>query len=135
MSAAPTPEWTEALQLLREIRDDVRSIGATLNRQVRRPQPLSASDQSALETLVPTIIAAVGDRTFTVRELFQHADLTIPAAVALRKALTSIGSTKKVGRLLHRGEGLDISGLEIVSNGRTDHGVLRTVVRYRQESK
>lgn len=122
----------EIAGLLREISAKLDALPAAIAAAVGQgkgppPRRLSASDREALAKLRPAIFAAVGDRTWSLRELREHSELKDPAAVELRLALAAIGSPLKIGRLLRRGNRLEVAGYEIEANGECRDGVLWTV--------
>src|SRR4051794_15978691 len=80
-SAAPMSD--EALDLLREIREELRALRGL----VVRGRPEQPSDRADADLLL-AIVAACGDRLFTSRELLAHADV----APALRAALGTVGA-------------------------------------------
>ena len=126
----PAPDTNaEALMLLREIRDELRAIRSALSPKQRQPV-LCNGDRAALETLLPAISEAVGTRTFSTRELLDHAKLEIPQTAALRAALVALeNNPRKLGRLLSRGADVEISGFCITESGTSRGSVMRTVIR------
>ena len=93
-------------------------------------------DKIKLETLLPVIWEAVGNRTFSVRELFDHAELDIPASIALRDVLEFIGSNPRaIGRLLGRGTDIDVCEFRIVESGPSREGMLRTIIAVTRKTR
>lgn len=118
----------EALDLLREIRDELMLLRSALSPK-QRQTALCNGDRAALGVLLPAISEAVGSRTFSIRELLEHAKLEIDATAPLRAALAKVdASPRKLGRLLKRGTDVDIDGYRIVEIGASRDGMLRTVV-------
>ena len=112
----------DAVELLRDIRDELRALRADLAGRQRR---LAPADRDALERLLPIIASTVAGRVFGVAELAAHARL--PSATALREALASIGGSRKVGRLLARAAGADVNGLRVVRVGEDSAGALWSI--------
>lgn len=112
--------------LLRELIAEVQGLRRDLAER-RVDGRLAAVDRRALGALLPVVATAVGARTFAVRELVDHAGLQIPAAIALRAALDAAGGARKVGRLLARGDGVDVAGFRATSCGEDRDGRLWTV--------
>src|SRR5262245_13164504 len=95
-------EWLVAiLEELRALRDHPE----------RRRKRLSPRDRAALAVILPLIAVAIGDRAFTVHELMEHG--TLPTRTTLRMAIERVGDARKLGRLLRRGEGVDIDGYRL----------------------
>jgi hypothetical protein len=98
----------EGLELLREIRDEVRGLRADLAPRWRTPTRADLGEH------LRAIAAVVGGRIFSVAELLEHA--AIPEGEALRAAIVAlVGSTngKRLGKFLRRIEGEEIAGLRV----------------------
>lgn len=101
------PADSDALSLLREIRDELRLLRADLAGHGRRPQ----TDAANLLRLIATF---AGDRAFSARELVDHAKL--PTSSDLLAAIVAAVGTvnpRKLGKCLRRLEGLDLDGLRL----------------------
>lgn len=124
----------QALELLTQIADDVRAIRAAVDaRHVRRR--LSRGDEMALVALLPVIAAAVGNRTFSVNELFAHAELNVESSIALREQLAVAGNSRRIGRLLIRADGVDIGGYRIVAVGHAREGMLLSIIAISRKTR
>lgn len=124
----------ELIAVLTELRDEQRASRELLERiacaleQSRAHNRLSASDQAAARALLPVIAAATYGRTFTMLELWRHAELGIaPAVVALREALATT-DPRKLGRLLRRLSDCGDEAYEITAAETTRLGVRWRVV-------
>jgi hypothetical protein len=98
----------EGLELLREIRDEVRALRADL---APRRRPPTRAD---LGKHLRAIAALVGDNLFSVSELLEHA--AIPEGEALRAAIMALVGElngRKLGKLLRDIEGREIAGLRV----------------------
>jgi hypothetical protein len=124
MNAPDSPE----LMVLREIRDELRALpaafAAAIKLEHRAPRRLSSADETMLRPLLTAIIDTIGTRDFYVRDLINHAKLDIASAIALQKALASIGGALKIGRLLRRGVNADTGIYRVIAIGPTRDGVL-----------
>ena len=99
---------SEALTLLREIRDDVRFIRESLeHRRARDPQANAAN-----AALVHAIAASCGDRNFTGAELIQHAAVVENLRAAIMRAVGALNA-KKLGKLLRRIEGHEFDSFTV----------------------
>lgn len=129
MSAAPkfcAAADPDVLAVLREILAELRGLRSDLAaiEQRRTSRPLSHADANALATLLPTINAALPNVTFSTRLLRDYATLNGPPFIALREALTSVGGSRTVGRLLRRGVAGDVPGFQIEAVGKNSEGRL-----------
>jgi hypothetical protein len=93
------PVETDVLALLRQVQDEAHAISVSL-------------EPAATQNLMLAIVEAVGSLIFTSAELVRHAEL----APSLRAAiLQSVGrlSARRLGKLLHRLEGVAFEGFMI----------------------
>ena len=103
----------EALQILREIRDELRGLRSDLAGRGRGA--LNHADLVKLKTLLPAIRAAVATYSFTTTSLAERARLMGDAT--LGDALTMCGTGRALGKLLRRGAGHDVDGLCLRKTG------------------
>lgn len=83
----------EALDLLRELLDEMRGLRADLAGQRRR---LAPADHQALALLLPVLAAVVGPRAYSVAELRVHA--TLHDQTELRDTLARAGAPRRRAR-------------------------------------
>lgn len=89
-----------------------------------RPSRLVAADRDTLELLLPAIAAAAGDTLWTVGELVAHARIHGEAPRRLQEALSTVGGTKTVGKLLRRAVGVSVGGFVVERVGDDRGGAL-----------
>lgn len=77
----------EMLAAVRELTGEIRALRVTLERKAGAARSVSAKDREALSALLPIVHAATLGRSFTLRELVEHAQVPLPAAVAPRGTL------------------------------------------------
>jgi hypothetical protein len=102
----------ETLSILREIRDELRGLRETLQRdRPRRPE----ADAAAIAGLREIFGALGGDFRFSTSDLIEHAEL--PESASLHAALVeAVGSplrAKRLGKWLRRFSGRDLDGLRL----------------------
>lgn len=111
------------VNLLRTLVADVAALRAAT--AGRLAGTLSGADRRILEKLLPAISDALGNASWSASGLFEHAELLdIQLGAELRQILGAEPSRKAIGKLLARGAGLAIAGLEIERVARTRAGVL-----------
>ena len=79
----------------------------------RRASTLNDDERAVLALLLPAISRAVGDRSFTTRELVHHAATVDPELrIAIERATMTLNanSARRIGKRLQRAEGLAMSG-------------------------
>lgn len=93
-----------------EILAELRAIHTLL---ARRPQPssLSRADQEALTRLLPAVTGLLGSEWFLAR------DLCADSRPALRLVLADHLTSKRLGRLLLRADGVAIGGFVVERGG------------------
>ena len=106
LALAPVPGVQDS-ELLAAILEELRGLRADL--ADRKRGRLSLADRALLAAFLPVVAAVVGARAFTVRELVDHARL--PTEAALLDALAAAGGANKAGRLLKRGNGIEVDGM------------------------
>lgn len=96
-----------------------------------RARSLSRTDESALRELLPSIATSLKDANFWVHELVAHSVSDVQLKHAIDAALGAAGklSTRRLGRLLARGEGVTIEGLAVKRLAKTRDGTLWVVKR------
>jgi hypothetical protein len=108
----------EGLELLREIRDEVRGLRADL---APRRSPTRADHGKHLRA----ISAVVGARVFSVAELIEHGMIVEGEAVrAAIVALVGELNGRKLGKLLRDIEGREIAGLRVERVGEDSRGII-----------
>ena len=110
------------VSLLRMLVADVALLRAAVGGS--RARALSSGDHGLFEKLLPEISAALGNSTWTVADLIEHGGLDAAFGVALRRILGEEPSRKRLGKLLARGAGSAIAGLEIERVARTRAGMI-----------
>ena len=123
----------EIATLLREVRDLIAGLPAAIAaaiRQERAPRRLSPADVAEFARLLPIITgAACGQEfKFTMRQLWQHAELSIAPSIALREALETTDPVR-LGKLLRRGADCGVEGYVITAVQGTRSGVKWHVAR------
>ena len=83
--------------------------------------PLSQADQDTLGRLVPVVVAERGSRNFTVKELLQ-------APTPGLKLVLGDSSSRRLGKLLARGEGTVIATYMIEKIGTEGHAAIWRIV-------
>jgi hypothetical protein len=114
----------ETVELLREIRDELRAIREAVERHGAQPQP------DATAQLLRAIYAAVGDRVFSAGDLLIHAAL--PVAGSLHTAIIAavgVCNARKLGKTLARIEGHELDGVRAVRVDSDSTGILWSVRR------
>lgn len=101
---------------LRRLAALVERLDEAVNHLQRRQ--LHDDDRQTGQVLLPLAAEVVGERAVTVPELMAAAlaDRT-PAGQALCETLVAYGSTKAIGRLLGRLDGVVLSGVRLVPAG------------------
>ena len=106
--------------VLDDVLDELRAIHALLERQ-QRPSSLSRADRAALGRILPAVAGTLGSEWFLAR------DLRADSRPALRLVLADLTS-KRLGRLLLRADGVAIGGFVVERGGRELGSTLWRVV-------
>jgi hypothetical protein len=115
-AASPLEAWQ------REVLSELRQIRQLLERPQGRPSTLSKTDRAMLERLLQALaVVFPGGELFTSRELVEH---PAPGLRVLRRGL----STKQIGRLLTRADGIAIGGFKVEKVGSELHVCLWRVI-------
>lgn len=95
------------LTVLRAIRYELRVLRGDLAARARGA--LAPADRTRLKELLPAIRDAIGEASFSVASLAEHARLT--GDRRLTDSLAACGSTRAAGKLLKRAAGHDVDSL------------------------
>jgi len=120
MSDRPKFDPTEQIEVLIEIRDELRGLRADLARRGADPQA-----DAATADLLRLITDAAGTSRFSAWELVEHSRLPIRAG--LRGAMAAAGAAencRRVGKLLKRIEGVEVDGRCVVRVGADREGAI-----------
>jgi hypothetical protein len=103
-----------------ELREQIAALAARVAELERAK--LDVRDRAALAALLPIIGPIVGDRLFSVGELFDFA--AAAGDQRLIAALAAVGSPRSVGRLLSRAAGIAVGGYRVSIIGRDREGAV-----------
>jgi hypothetical protein len=112
----PAPECDEFRALLTSLTVRVESIERRLS-----PSPLRREDQEALSRILPAIAGALGCEYFLASEAVASEN---PALILVLGGLNA----RRLGRLLRRGDGLEVDGYVVRASGTEGGAVLWSVV-------
>ena len=125
----------DAAAIVREfqlLRDAVRALPAAIAAamQTQAGTALSRADRDALSAYLSTIVTPSLPRfCFTAAEALQHLQSSPLMLAAMAPAIGSPASTRKLGKLFARAEGVVIDGRMLAREGPLRDGVLWSAVR------
>jgi hypothetical protein len=111
-----TPQCDELRGLLTALAIRVEAIEHRLN-----TSPLRRADREALSRILPAVAGAVGSELFLASEAVASEN---PALVLVLGGLNA----RRLGRLLRRGDGVDVDGYMVRANGTEGGAMLWSVV-------
>lgn len=113
--SARDPAVVDVVQVLLELRDEVRTLRDEVQALRGRRHAPEAFDPAALD-LVAAVAAAAGKASFSTQELIAHAEIdhTLRAAID-----ASVGgqNARRLGRLLRKLEGYQVGGHRLHLSG------------------
>src|SRR5688572_23287340 len=120
----------EAVLLLRRISEQLEALPAAIaSASKERGRSLTGADREQLECLLPAISRAIGNATFTARDLAEHASHDTELAAAFERAMGSVTQHRRIGKLLARAAGVSVLEHRIERRGSVRDGVLWRVQR------